>query len=178
MKKVLYFAALALMFAASSCEKSDIGGTATEKMAGQWYVLIDGVDEAGQPVADDYCDLFGCGTEGIMVSSCQGMLFKGCKIRDCSYHIMHLYGSENILFESCQFFRNREYELVNIYECQNVYFNNCMFANNTGNLFNIESPVTFRNCVILHDSMFLNFDNIYMENCISEEFFHTEQTLG
>ena len=61
MKKVLYFAALALMFAASSCEKSDIGGTATEKMAGQWYVLIDGVDEAGQPVADDYCDLFGDG---------------------------------------------------------------------------------------------------------------------
>ena len=126
----------------------------------------------------DYCDLFGCGTEGIMVSSCQGMLFKGTKIRDCSYYIMHLYGSENILFESCQFFRNREYELVNIGDCQNVFFNNCMFANNTGNLFNIESPVTFRNCVILHDSMFLNLDNIYMENCITEEYFNSEQALG
>ena len=62
MKKVLYFAALALMFAGTtSCEKNEIGGTATEKMAGQWYVMIDGVDDAGNPIDDDYCDFFGDG---------------------------------------------------------------------------------------------------------------------
>lgn len=61
MKKLLYFAALALVFAGTSCEKEEIGGTATEAMAGQWYVTVDGVDEAGQPLDDDYIDIFGDG---------------------------------------------------------------------------------------------------------------------
>lgn len=125
------------------------------------------------------CDLYGCGTEGIGVYSCEGMYFKGMKIRDCSYHIMHLSQSQGVKFDSCQFFRNREFDQVNIYECENVLFENCMFANNTGNLFNIQCPVVLKNCVILHDSMFYgNTDNIQWNNCITEEYFHSEQALG
>lgn len=61
MKKLVYFAALALVIAGTSCEKNDIGGTATEAMAGQWYVTVDGVDENGNLPADDYADFFGDG---------------------------------------------------------------------------------------------------------------------
>jgi hypothetical protein len=61
MKKIAYFAA-ALLFCSSvtSCEKEEIGGTATESMAGQWYVQIDAVDESGNPIngGEDY---FGVG---------------------------------------------------------------------------------------------------------------------
>lgn len=51
MKKIAYFAA-ALLFCSSvtSCEKDEIGGTATESMAGQWYVDIDAVDDSGNPI--------------------------------------------------------------------------------------------------------------------------------
>ena len=125
------------------------------------------------------CDLFGCGTEGIILENCSNMTFTATKIRDCSYHIMHLYDSRNVRFESCQFFRNREFEQINIHRCENVMFDNCMIANNTGNLFNITCPVLMRNCVILHDEDFLGkVDQIEAENCVAEEYFHSEQTFG
>ena len=125
------------------------------------------------------CDLYGCGTEGVMVASCSYMYFKGTKIRDCSYHIMHLLSSSNIRFDSCQFFRNREFELLNVYDCDDVLFYNCMFANNTGMLFNVCSPVTFKDCVVLHDSDFLgDSENVYWINSILEEYFGENQALG
>ena len=60
MKKILFFAALVCGFALTSCEKDEIGGTATESMAGQWYVTIDAVDDSGSPIpgGEDY---FGVG---------------------------------------------------------------------------------------------------------------------
>ena len=61
MKKVLYFAALLLtMTLATSCSKEEIGGTATENLAGDWYVTVDAVDENGDLVYSDD-ELFGMG---------------------------------------------------------------------------------------------------------------------
>ncbi|MBP5339181.1 MAG: hypothetical protein J6Z14_07755 [Prevotella sp.] len=57
MKKVLYFAALLLGTTAFvSCEKEDIENTATVRMAGQWYVQVDAVDNDGNPIngGEDY----------------------------------------------------------------------------------------------------------------------------
>jgi hypothetical protein len=52
MKKVLFFAATLLLgFTFTSCEKEEIGGTAVESMAGQWYVDIDAVDGNGNPIS-------------------------------------------------------------------------------------------------------------------------------
>ncbi len=58
MKKIVYLFAAVLLFA--SCEKDEIGGTATESMAGQWYVHVDAVDENGALVYSDE-DLFDLG---------------------------------------------------------------------------------------------------------------------
>lgn len=61
MKKILYFAALLLtMTFATSCEKEKIGGTATEALAGDWYVTIDAADENGN-VVEGLEDPFGKG---------------------------------------------------------------------------------------------------------------------
>ncbi|MCR5131586.1 MAG: hypothetical protein K6C10_09045 [Prevotella sp.] len=60
MKKILYFATLLFGLALTSCEKDDIGGTATEATAGQWYVTVDAADENGNLVAG-FEDLFGLG---------------------------------------------------------------------------------------------------------------------
>ena len=58
MKKIVYLFVAVLLFA--SCEKEDIGSTATEALAGQWYVHVDAVDENGDLVYSD-AELFNIG---------------------------------------------------------------------------------------------------------------------
>jgi hypothetical protein len=60
MKKVLYFAALLFGLTLTSCEKEEMGGTATEATAGQWYVTVDAADENGNLV-EGLEDLFDLG---------------------------------------------------------------------------------------------------------------------
>lgn len=45
MKKIIFFATALLVMAA--CSKDEIGGTAMESMAGQWYCTVDAVDDNG-----------------------------------------------------------------------------------------------------------------------------------
>ena len=56
MKKIIYFAAMLLTLA--GCSKDEIGGTATESMAGQWHVTIDAAAEDGTVAIEDF---FGIG---------------------------------------------------------------------------------------------------------------------
>lgn len=54
MKKAIYALMLCvggLLF--SSCEKDEVGSTATEALAGEWYVTVDAVDDAGNTLAKD-----------------------------------------------------------------------------------------------------------------------------
>ena len=44
----------------TSCEKEEVGSTATESMAGQWYVTVDAADASGNLV-EGFEDLFGLG---------------------------------------------------------------------------------------------------------------------
>lgn len=50
MKKMTYLTMLLVALLAASCSKDEIGGTATEALAGEWYVTVDCVDEAGNVV--------------------------------------------------------------------------------------------------------------------------------
>lgn len=54
MKKVLFFAALLMTAVFSSCSKEEIGGTATESMAGDWYVTVEAVADDGTVIDDDF----------------------------------------------------------------------------------------------------------------------------
>lgn len=56
-KYLLLTLALALL---TACEKDDIGGTATEALAGDWYVLVTCVDDDGNTIYEDE-DFFGLG---------------------------------------------------------------------------------------------------------------------
>lgn len=53
MKKILFIASFLLCAAFTSCEKDEIGGTATEALAGQWYVVYDGVSASGEVTMED-----------------------------------------------------------------------------------------------------------------------------
>ena len=54
MKKVLYLATMLLCMAITSCQKEDIGGTATESLAGVWYVQANVVNGDGSVTEDPY----------------------------------------------------------------------------------------------------------------------------
>ncbi len=54
MKNILKYFSLCLLIAAmSACEKEEIGGTAVQEMAGEWYVMVDGVDADGNVVFEN-----------------------------------------------------------------------------------------------------------------------------
>jgi len=71
MKKVLYFAALLFCAGMTSCEKEEIGGTATENMAGQWVVQIDAIDDSGNPIEQGE-DYFGLGNTIMLTYNTSG----------------------------------------------------------------------------------------------------------
>ena len=50
MKKAIYLLMLVVSMVFTSCEKDEIGGTATEALAGEWYVRLDCVDANGNVV--------------------------------------------------------------------------------------------------------------------------------
>lgn len=62
MKKILLYTAVlvASVLFMTSCEKDQIGGTATQEMAGDWYVTAVAVDSVGNVVYTDD-ELFGLG---------------------------------------------------------------------------------------------------------------------
>jgi hypothetical protein len=57
-KTVLYTIALAATLFIAACEKEDIGGAASEAMAGEWYVTAAAIDGNGDVVDEDF---FGIG---------------------------------------------------------------------------------------------------------------------
>lgn len=69
MKKIAYFiCSLLAGVVLTACEKDEIGGTATEATAGQWYVTFDGADESGN-VIEGFEDLFGVGRVLILTTN-------------------------------------------------------------------------------------------------------------
>lgn len=60
MKKLVYAIVALATLTLASCEKDPIGGTATEKMAGQWYVTLQHIDADGKVMYGGE-DLFGVG---------------------------------------------------------------------------------------------------------------------
>lgn len=61
MKKIIYLLMVSVMAVMTSCEKDEIGGTATESMAGEWYVTVTCVDENLATVYEDD-EFFGLGS--------------------------------------------------------------------------------------------------------------------
>lgn len=59
---------LLTMTLTTSCEKEEVGNTATVATAGQWYVTVDAVDESGNLVYGDE-DLFGLGQQLLVTAN-------------------------------------------------------------------------------------------------------------
>ena len=74
--------------------------------------------------------MYGSGIEGITTDNVTNLVCTNSFIRSCTYSIMTLNSSNDILFENCVFEDNGIYDLVNITSCGNINFKNCSFEKN------------------------------------------------
>lgn len=97
------------------------------------------------------CDLYGCGTEGLIIDCSEKVNCNNVIVRDCSYYIMHIQDSKDVNFSKCKFRNNREFEQINVdANCLNITFDKCVVENNQGTLFDVQSDILFRGCTISH----------------------------
>ena len=102
-------------------------------------------------VVVDTSILFGCGTEGLNLCETKGFSCYATEIYDCTYYIMTMSNSENVLFKNCSFHDNREFSLINSHENLNVKFSTCSFWDNYGTLISSSGdPMEFHDCEIKH----------------------------
>ena len=76
--------------------------------------------------------MYGCGTEGLLLSDVSGMKVTDSRIYECTYDIMTVENGKNITFEKCVFNDNKEFTLVSVNKTRNLSFTNCQFNNNQG----------------------------------------------
>ena len=76
--------------------------------------------------------IYGCGTEGLLLSNVSGVKVTDSSIYDCTYYIMTVSGGENIAFEDCVFMDNQEFSLINVSGTRNMSFSKCYFNDNRG----------------------------------------------
>jgi hypothetical protein len=77
-------------------------------------------------------NMYGCGTEGLVLSNTRDMKVTGSRIYECTYSIMTVTGGQNIAFEKCVFSDNQEFSLVNVEKTGKMSFTNCEFTDNRG----------------------------------------------
>ena len=89
-------------------------------------------------------------------------------IRDCTYQIMDIDTSRDILFDNCIFTRNKEFTQLILRGSVNILFRNCQILNNQGSLISVSAceNVKMENCNISHDFGHLgDIEDIVLEGC-------------
>ena len=108
--------------------------------------------EGGSRISVFNCDLYGCGTYGVVARDTRELSLYRTNIHDCTYGIMELWSSEAVKFLQCDFFNNREYELITIRGSEDVVFDDCRFFGNWPDapLFMSDEDFTLIGCEVYH----------------------------
>ena len=108
--------------------------------------------EGGSKNVITSCDLYGCGTYGVVARDTYDLLVSKTNIHDCTYGIMELYSSDSVRFENCDFFSNREYELISNNGSSNTIFRGCRFFANWADapLFQSNEDIMLYGCEVYH----------------------------
>jgi hypothetical protein len=97
-------------------------------------------------------DLFGSGTYGVGLTEAKRAVFERTTIRDCTYGIAQIQGSEDVEFRDSTFRENQEFDLLEVRSSRGVRFTGCTFKRNRAgedySLFLLEgrSRVEVREC--------------------------------
>ena len=127
-----------------------------------------------------YCDLYGCGAYGLVSDTSTQVGMYNTIIRDCSYGIMQLFNTNEVVFENCDFIRNKEFTMVEVdSNCSNLLFSECRFAQNKGVLFALGTKIEMENCLIQHaDEDKLGNLDTHLANKMTTKVVITDMPLG
>ena len=96
------------------------------------------------------CDLFGSGTIGVELVRSSNFTMENSIIRECTYGLLDIQYSDNVLFSDMIFEDTGEFELIQINNSNNVNFEYSDFNDNWGyNLIQISKTngrIIFREC--------------------------------
>ena len=108
--------------------------------------------KGGRNILVNRCDLYGCGTYGLVLNETTDFGMIKSNIHDCTYGIMELHNSMAVRFNSCDFFNNREYTLIEGWGVDGLTFDDCRFFANWGDapLFHLDTDFYLTGCQIYH----------------------------
>ncbi|MDP6637163.1 MAG: right-handed parallel beta-helix repeat-containing protein [Phycisphaerae bacterium] len=81
-------------------------------------------------VVIDKCDLFGCGIKGLELHDVARVQFSNSIIRDCTYRILSVFGSFDIVFSNSKFIRNKEFGGFSFSDSRNIRLERCVIKDN------------------------------------------------
>ncbi|MEO1381787.1 MAG: right-handed parallel beta-helix repeat-containing protein [Bacteroidota bacterium] len=115
------------------------------------------------------CVLFGSGTEGIALENVGNFRFTQSVIKECTYDLLTISESFDVVFEQATFMNTGEYDLVQISNSNNIKFNACTFRENFNgeylpHFFTVDpnsGKVTLQYCTFFDNQVekFANFPN-------------------
>jgi len=86
------------------------------------------------------CVFYGCGTEGLYLINVKNFMFENSVIKECTYGIMTIESSEELLFKDSKFINNREFYGIDLFEASKIEFDNCIIDGNfTGGMWTDQS---------------------------------------
>ncbi|MDO4790639.1 MAG: right-handed parallel beta-helix repeat-containing protein [Porphyromonas sp.] len=108
------------------------------------------------------CELFGCGTIGVLAKNSKNFRCISSVICHCSYGIISLLpGNRNFLFKDCHMHHNREFDLIEVRDNnRGIVFDNCRIERNQGILFSLQSIVTLKDCYVNNEGDFGDIDRV------------------
>lgn len=105
----------------------------------------------------DYCDdillnnveLYGCGTYGIEGYDINGLTCRQCNVHDCTYGMISLFRSADVLFDTCVFNKNAGYTMIDG-TYSSIVFDNCTLAESEEGVnfvaYDTDMSVLFKGC--------------------------------
>ncbi|MCI4670646.1 MAG: right-handed parallel beta-helix repeat-containing protein [Bacteroidia bacterium] len=135
----------------------------------------------GKDIKIENSILYGSGTEGVKLSNVSKFTFTNSVIKECTYDLMSLSNSNEVLFENSAFLNTGEFDMVIIEGTGKIVFKNCMFRDNVNgsyypHLFSFsegDASVKLQNCQFINNqiSKFSNIegrielvDNVFKNN--------------
>ncbi len=125
----------------------------------------------------DYVDmenlhLYGCGTYGVIADRCININVKNTEIYECTYGLVDIKHSQNIIFDNCIFRDTAGYDMFYFDCCANVKVCNSVVKNNKSGVYaeligsyNSED-VCFENCDFKENAYFeFATEDVIFENC-------------
>ncbi len=122
-----------------------------------------------QNVTVKSCELYGCGTYGVVSDNAGNIAVSDTVIRNCTYGAVSATDTAGLSFNSCSLHDCAAYALIDLMKCSDVLFSSCKIFNNKASSpyysflsFVDCNNVTFKSCSFTDNSMYSLLD---LDNC-------------